>query len=248
MRQHGDPVLVALRDAADRFPIPLGAFGELIDGCEADVRGTSYATFDELEHYCRCVAGSIGRLSLGVFGSRDPGRGGAARRRARRRAAADQHPARHPRGPRQRPGVPARRGPRAVRLHADPAGPDGQGALTGDLGWPADPVRGERAADWYATGTAAAAAAGPAQRRLHGRDGRDLPAAARAHRARIRRQRCERGCRCPARREGDGRGARAGRDRAAAGRHARPGSGRPGRRRGSDGRRDGLATAPQRAS
>jgi len=69
----GDPVLVALADAARRYPIPLGAFGELIDGCEADVRGTSYATFAELEHYCRCVAGSIGRLSLGVFGSRDPG-------------------------------------------------------------------------------------------------------------------------------------------------------------------------------
>ncbi len=68
-----DPVLVALADAARRYPIPLAAFGELIDGCEADVRGASYATFAELEHYCRCVAGSIGRLSLGVFGSRDPG-------------------------------------------------------------------------------------------------------------------------------------------------------------------------------
>jgi len=68
-----DPVLVALADAADRYPIPLGAFAELVDGCEADVRGTSYATFGELEYYCRCVAGSIGRLSLGVFGSRDLG-------------------------------------------------------------------------------------------------------------------------------------------------------------------------------
>jgi phytoene synthase len=68
----GDPVLLALADAAHRYPVPLGAFAELIDGCEADVRGTSYATFGELEHYCRCVAGSIGRLSLGVFGSRDP--------------------------------------------------------------------------------------------------------------------------------------------------------------------------------
>jgi phytoene synthase len=68
----GDQVLVALADAARRYPIPLGAFGELIEGCEADVRGTSYTTFGELEHYCRCVAGSIGRLSLGVFGSRDP--------------------------------------------------------------------------------------------------------------------------------------------------------------------------------
>ena len=67
----GDPVLVALADAGRRFPVPLEAFGELIDGCEADVRGTSYTTFDDLRIYCRCVAGSIGRLSLGVFGTRD---------------------------------------------------------------------------------------------------------------------------------------------------------------------------------
>ncbi len=66
-----DLVLVALADAARRFPIPLEAFGELIDGCEADVRGTAYLTFDDLHRYCRCVAGSIGRLSLGVFGARD---------------------------------------------------------------------------------------------------------------------------------------------------------------------------------
>ena len=67
----GDPVLIALHDAASRFRIPLAAFGELIDGCEADVRGDRYETFSQLEHYCRCVAGSIGRLSLGVFGSPD---------------------------------------------------------------------------------------------------------------------------------------------------------------------------------
>jgi 15-cis-phytoene synthase len=66
-----DPVLFALRDAGSRFPIPVEAFGELIDGCEADVRGVSYNTFDDLRYYCRCVAGSIGRLSLGVFGSGD---------------------------------------------------------------------------------------------------------------------------------------------------------------------------------
>lgn len=66
-----DPVQVALADAGQRFPIPLAAFGELIDGCEADVRGTSYPTFGDLLHYCRCVAGSIGRLSLGVFGTAD---------------------------------------------------------------------------------------------------------------------------------------------------------------------------------
>jgi len=67
-----DPVLTALADASARFPLPLRAFAELIEGVEMDVRGTSYPTFDELAHYCRCVAGSIGRLSLGVFGSADP--------------------------------------------------------------------------------------------------------------------------------------------------------------------------------
>jgi squalene synthase HpnD len=66
-----DPVLVALADAARRYPIPVGAFAELIDGCEADVRGTSYKTIDDLVRYCRNVAGSIGRLSLGVFGADD---------------------------------------------------------------------------------------------------------------------------------------------------------------------------------
>jgi phytoene synthase len=68
----GDDVLVALADAAARFDIPLAAFGELIDGCADDVRGVTYLTFDDLLHYCRCVAGSIGRLSLGVFGTANP--------------------------------------------------------------------------------------------------------------------------------------------------------------------------------
>lgn len=67
-----DPVLLALADAARRHSIPLDAFGELIDGCEADVRGEAYDTFDDLLWYCRCVAGSVGRLSLGVFGTADP--------------------------------------------------------------------------------------------------------------------------------------------------------------------------------
>jgi phytoene synthase len=68
-----DPVLLALADTKRNFPVPIEAFGELIDGCVADVRGTSYQTFEDLHYYCRCVAGSIGRLSLGIFGtSGDP--------------------------------------------------------------------------------------------------------------------------------------------------------------------------------
>jgi phytoene synthase len=62
-----DPVLIALDDAAHRLPIPLEAFGDLVDGCEMDVRGTTYETMEDLVVYCRRVAGSIGRLSLGIF-------------------------------------------------------------------------------------------------------------------------------------------------------------------------------------
>jgi 15-cis-phytoene synthase len=64
-----DPVLVALTHAGQHFGVPLEAFTELIDGCLADVNQASYETFDDLLWYCRCVAGSIGRLSLGIYGT-----------------------------------------------------------------------------------------------------------------------------------------------------------------------------------
>lgn len=70
----GDAVLLALTDARQRFDLPLDALDQLVDGVEMDVRGASYATFDELVWYCRCVAGSIGRLCVAIFGSEDPPR------------------------------------------------------------------------------------------------------------------------------------------------------------------------------
>ncbi|MFE7123293.1 presqualene diphosphate synthase HpnD [Streptomyces sp. NPDC057617] len=73
-----DPVAVAVADAARRFPVPLGGLDELIDGVLMDVRGDTYETWDDLKVYCRCVAGAIGRVSLGVFGSA-PGAPGAER-------------------------------------------------------------------------------------------------------------------------------------------------------------------------
>ncbi|WP_202532486.1 presqualene diphosphate synthase HpnD [Streptomyces sp. SID3212] len=73
-----DPVAVALADAARRFPIPVDGLDELIDGVLMDVRGETYDTWDQLKVYCRCVAGAIGRLSLGVFGT-SPGAPGAER-------------------------------------------------------------------------------------------------------------------------------------------------------------------------
>jgi phytoene synthase len=71
--------MVAVTDAAAHYPIPMGAFEELVDGVTADVRMDAdpdvtagfYATFDDMAGYCRSVAGSVGRLCLGIFGSRE---------------------------------------------------------------------------------------------------------------------------------------------------------------------------------
>jgi phytoene synthase len=65
----GDPVLLALGDTACRYPLPLGALHELVEGCEMDTEIRRYEDFDQLVVYCRCVAGSIGRLSLAIFGN-----------------------------------------------------------------------------------------------------------------------------------------------------------------------------------
>jgi 15-cis-phytoene synthase len=70
-RPTSDQVLMALADAAERYPIPLDAFDDLIDGARMDVMGARYERYDDLIAYCRRVAGSIGRLSLGVFGPAD---------------------------------------------------------------------------------------------------------------------------------------------------------------------------------
>ncbi|HEV8250412.1 MAG TPA: squalene/phytoene synthase family protein [Gaiellaceae bacterium] len=56
----------------ERACLPAGsAFHDLIDGAEMDVRGATYQTFDDLLVYARRVGGSIGRLSLDVFGTND---------------------------------------------------------------------------------------------------------------------------------------------------------------------------------
>jgi phytoene synthase len=71
IEEAGDPVLIALADAAAHLPIPLEAFNDLLDGAEQDVSGDAIITFADLERYARRVAGSIGRLALGVFDCSD---------------------------------------------------------------------------------------------------------------------------------------------------------------------------------
>jgi phytoene synthase len=70
----GDPVLAALADTASQFSLPIDALEELVEGCSWDLTGRRYQSFDELVEYCRRVAGTIGRLSLAIYGSSDADR------------------------------------------------------------------------------------------------------------------------------------------------------------------------------
>jgi 15-cis-phytoene synthase len=63
-----DPVLLALADARRRFPLPVNALRELVEGVRMDVNGVTYESFEDLLVYCRRVAGGIGRLCLAIFG------------------------------------------------------------------------------------------------------------------------------------------------------------------------------------
>jgi 15-cis-phytoene synthase len=73
-----DPVYAAVADAARRFPVPIDAFEEIVDGVELDLDEVRIADFDELVRYCRYVAGSVGRLCLSIFGSDGVANGVAA--------------------------------------------------------------------------------------------------------------------------------------------------------------------------
>lgn len=72
-----DPVLCGVHHAASMFPVPVAAFSEIVEGCRRDAMGYQYRTFADTETYCRLVAGSVGRLSLGVFGCSQPSAGPA---------------------------------------------------------------------------------------------------------------------------------------------------------------------------
>ena len=67
----GDPVLISLADTKARFGLPMNALAELVEGCEWDLAGRRYQTSEELVEYCRRVAGTVGRLSLAIYGPPD---------------------------------------------------------------------------------------------------------------------------------------------------------------------------------
>jgi phytoene synthase len=66
-----DAMLVALADARERYPIPHAALEALVEGGLQDVATLRYATFEELEGYCKLVAGAVGVACLPVYGASD---------------------------------------------------------------------------------------------------------------------------------------------------------------------------------
>lgn len=67
-----DPVALVLARAMRRYAIPEAELQALIDGVRTDLTRTRYATWPELEAYCRLVASTIGRMCVRIFGFDDP--------------------------------------------------------------------------------------------------------------------------------------------------------------------------------
>ena len=155
--------------------------------------GTEYATFAELERYCRLRR----RLDRPARARRLR----VLRPRARPTALADdlgvalqlgEHPARPARGRPGRPRLPPARGPRALRLRASRRR-DSRARSSSLVAFEAQ--RGARLARARPRPRAAAR---PPQRRLRPRDGRRVPPPARAHRGRPGARPRGRACRCGA--------------------------------------------------
>jgi len=73
-----DPVFIAVRDAIQRYSIPLSLLDELIAGTTSDLKANptdapdTYATFDDLYRYCYLVASVVGLVCIRIFGYTDP--------------------------------------------------------------------------------------------------------------------------------------------------------------------------------
>src|SRR5207302_1090719 len=65
-------ILPALHHTVQHFGIPAAYFHDLMSGAEMDLTVKSYPTFNLLERYCYCVAGTVGLCCVHVFGFQDP--------------------------------------------------------------------------------------------------------------------------------------------------------------------------------
>lgn len=73
-RAPADPIVAALASPVARRRLPADPLQRLVEANRQDQRVTRYATFDDLEGYCRLSANPVGELVLHVFGRATPAR------------------------------------------------------------------------------------------------------------------------------------------------------------------------------
>jgi len=69
----GSRILPAFHHTVRTFAIPAAYFEDLMSGAEMDLTVKTYPTFELLERYCYCVAGTVGLCCVHVFGFKDQG-------------------------------------------------------------------------------------------------------------------------------------------------------------------------------
>jgi len=68
---NGSRILPALHDTVNRYGISPDYFRDLFAGAVMDLSVHRYETFDALQKYCYCVAGTVGLCCVHVFGFQD---------------------------------------------------------------------------------------------------------------------------------------------------------------------------------
>ncbi|MFN3704834.1 MAG: phytoene/squalene synthase family protein [Thermoflexales bacterium] len=66
--QQHNPVLAAWTQVREQYAVPQRYAEELIDGCEMDLTISRYETWEQLRHYCYCVASTVGLISMHIIG------------------------------------------------------------------------------------------------------------------------------------------------------------------------------------
>src|SRR6266481_4448346 len=67
------PLAPAVRELMGKYRLTSEHLLEIIAGCEMDLAGTRYETWEELRLYCYRVASAVGLVSIEIFGYSDPG-------------------------------------------------------------------------------------------------------------------------------------------------------------------------------
>ncbi len=68
---YADPVMRGLGAAIERYQIPAEELDQIIAGVAMDLERSRYASWEDLQQYCRLVASSVGRMCVRIFGYDD---------------------------------------------------------------------------------------------------------------------------------------------------------------------------------